>query len=413
MWQPISFTVSQSTKKRRRYVDEMLDKVSLDDDDKKKSRAYADEVLTDLISHAREQQFGEIYGHQIVKAGSYPINAKIGKADEFDTNIIFNVEPTRIFGSGKVCYRFEQVSMNQNAAQANIQANVKLVKTSYDFGSSQIPNGYVVVEVNSHNVPPIFQHVSQFGYMQSVVNNSGKPFRIHLLPHDVKQDLHKKIRTARDALGLSGVSISNACHGPALTLTITPSDRSGIKHKISVDVTASLKCSLQFKNWPRPATRNAFDEDLIHAVFQAGIHLVPKKDLFWAISYSRAERALLSSVDKGFGCRKRTLKLLKKYFAVCQSRSTSKLPGISSHVLKTQVLWSCERHADEADYWNQENRDICLINTMLELVQSLQKWKLDDYFDVSINLLEGKDPNVLAELANFMYTEMANLSQIA
>ncbi|XP_053402720.1 protein mab-21-like 3 [Mercenaria mercenaria] len=323
-----------------------------------------------------------------------------------------------------------------SAHQQNLYTDRKLVQT--DVGSS-IPTGYAVVDVQKSETPPEFIHMAdtsstlRWNYYSvpillaggpssafqsgdahtEVINKSTQSGCIHIIPRDVKQDLHQKIKRAKNGLGLDDVSISNTSQGPALTLTISPKTQD-IRHNISVDITASLKCASKLKledfGWPRLQTKKAFDKEVIDAAIESGIHLVPKKDLFWSISFSRAERALLSSIDRGFGCRKRVLKLLKKFVEKCKSGSTSKLPGISSHILKTQILWSCELHADETfDYWNFENRDNCLIKTMEELENSLRRRNLPEYFNASLNVLEKKEPAVLCELANYLNSEMTKL----
>ena len=134
------------------------------------------------------------------------------------------------------------------------------------------------------------------------------------------------------------MDLSRSSHGPALTLTIHPPKRYKIQHHISVDITLSLPCDIPIAKWPRKETKQAFSETLIKGVKETGTHLVPKKDEFWAVSYSKAERALFSRLDEGNGCRKFVYKMLKKYMQSCKSRSRSGLPGLSSHILKVTSL---------------------------------------------------------------------------
>jgi predicted phosphohydrolase len=119
-------------------------------------------------------------------------------------------------------------------------------------------------------------------------------------------------------------------------MTLVPFQGSPVKHNINVDVTLSLECDIPLSRfgWPRGKTKQAFERDLIDKVLNAGIHLVPKKDLFWAISFSKAERALLSRLDSDGGCRKYVTKIMKKFVMNCSSQSTNGLPGISSHIIK-------------------------------------------------------------------------------
>jgi hypothetical protein len=139
-------------------------------------------------------------------------------------------------------------------------------------------------------------------------------------------------------IAFSDVDLSRNAHGPALTLTIHPPKRYKIQHHISVDITISLPCGIPIEKWPRRETKRAFSEPLIKDVKETGTHLVPKKDEFWAVSYSKAERALFSRLDEGNGCRKFVYKMLKKYMQSCKSRSPSGLRGLSSHILKVTNL---------------------------------------------------------------------------
>jgi predicted phosphohydrolase len=132
------------------------------------------------------------------------------------------------------------------------------------------------------------------------------------------------------------VHVSKVNYGPALKMTLVPFQGSPVKHNINVDVTLSLECDIPLSRfgWPREKTKQAFERNVIDEVLNAGIHLVPKKDLFWAISFSKAERALLSRLDTDGGCRKYVTKIMKKFVMNCSSQSTNGLPGISSHIIK-------------------------------------------------------------------------------
>ncbi|XP_053402947.1 protein mab-21-like 3 [Mercenaria mercenaria] len=227
---------------------------------------------------------------------------------------------------------------------------------------------------------------------------------VELIPLDVKKDLFEKLTVALSRIWNQNVNISRACHGPALKMTIKPGRGSPVQHDINVDISVSLHCDIPITafGWPREETKRAFSMEHINEVLKAGIHLVPKKDLFWAISFSKAERALLSILDADQGCRKYVAKIMKKHVMTCSSQSSNGLPGISSHIIKTQILWSCEKHHNCPDYWHWGNRDICLINTMKELENTLTSKRLLDYFNPAVNILEDKEAAVLTKLAEFM-----------
>ena len=132
------------------------------------------------------------------------------------------------------------------------------------------------------------------------------------------------------------MSLSKDAHGPALTATIKQPG----KHDISVDITPSLPSNVPVTAncWPRPDTRKALTESQINSVINAGTHLVPKGDNVHAVSYSRAEKALLSTIDAGNGCRRECHKVMKRYVQeYCSKSPAGGTAGISSHILKVLI----------------------------------------------------------------------------
>jgi hypothetical protein len=76
------------TTERKRYFDDFFDRnVKVDKSDMDLSKHIVNTTLKNLMSNVRDQQGGTMFNPNVIKAGSVPINAKIGKADEFDTNI--------------------------------------------------------------------------------------------------------------------------------------------------------------------------------------------------------------------------------------------------------------------------------------------------------------------------------------
>lgn len=65
--------------------------VTVDKADKKESVAVVCDILAKLMAHVRSQNGGHLYSAHLLKAGSYAIKTKIGKADEFDWLIPLNV----------------------------------------------------------------------------------------------------------------------------------------------------------------------------------------------------------------------------------------------------------------------------------------------------------------------------------
>lgn len=373
--------------KRKKEIDEFYkSKIDINKDEKKASVKIVDDTLFKIMSHVQHQKGGEIYCPNHIKAGSYPVNTKIGKADEFDTNIPLKLgkKDVSVRRDGKITYAYLQ---NEHSTNMNVKCGLTEVKNG-----PRIPDGHAVASVRGGIIPDTLRRGSD------------------VLPREMRQDLYQKIKTAINDLHLNHVHLSRDSHGPALTMTIHPNKHTPVKHNISVDVTVSLPCDEPIQNWPRKETKRAFSEKLINDVKETGTHLVPKKDEFWSVSFSKAERELFSRIDEGNGCRRFVYKMLKKHLQTCKSRSKNDLPGLSSHVLKTQLLWSCEKHSAEG-YWNHDNRDLCLIDAMSDLEKTLRSGSLPDYFNKNVEILKGKDRADLQEMANHLRDEKCKLKE--
>ena len=102
------------------------------------------------------------------------------------------------------------------------------------------------------------------------------------------------------------------CHGPAISLVVSVHHPT-ISYPVKVDLapTAAVICPFpRAVTWPRPDSRWP-SEDKADQVKQKGISLVAKKDLFWQISYSKAEKELVKDVDQDGGCRKKVHRIVK------------------------------------------------------------------------------------------------------
>ncbi|XP_053401579.1 putative zinc finger protein 840 [Mercenaria mercenaria] len=372
---------------RKKEIDEYYaKKVDIDKDEKKASVRIVNETLSKIMSHVHGQRGGDIYCPNHVKAGSFPVNTKIGKPDEFDTNICVKLghQDVKISSDRKINYAYAQT---EHATNMNVKCELGQTKRSV-----KVPDSYAVASVDGDKIPGDLRH--------------GRD----LIPREMRYDLYQKIKTAINELNLKYVDLSRDAHGPAITMTIRPRKQFTIQHHISVDITISLPSDKPIMKWPRKETKKAFSEKLINDVKETGTHLVPKKDEFWAISYSRAERALFSRIDEGNGCRKFVYKMLKKYMQSCKSCSKNGLPGLSSHILKTQLLWSCERRT-APEYWHHNNRDMCLIDALADLEKTLKSGHLPDYFDTKVDILKGKDAAACNELANYLHVKKTELER--
>lgn len=140
-------------------------------------------------------------------------------------------------------------------------------------------------------------------------------------------------------LFLSDVELSSTSHGPALTITI----KRHHSNDISVDLVLTLPWSqpLNIHGWPRKNSRKVFNQNIVKDVEKKGLHLVPKGDETWTISYSKAEEELLANIDDGNQCRKEIMKFLKYYLDVCKTESSDGLPGLSSYIIKVITYMYC------------------------------------------------------------------------
>ncbi|XP_053393106.1 protein mab-21-like 3 [Mercenaria mercenaria] len=256
-----------------------------------------------------------------------------------------------------------------------------------DIEERRIPHGQAVVKVKD---PSVLPHLT---------------YKSDLIPHKVLQDLYNKVKTAIRDLKLSNVKLSPDAKGPALTITIKQINY----NDISVDLVPSLPCSLSvtMNGWPRKDTRSAFSKK-INAIKNAGLHLVPKGDETWAISYSKAERELLDGIDEQNECRREVMKIMKQFLETCKEESSNGLPGLSSHIVKTQILWSSERKRAPG-YWSQKYKDRCLLETIDDMVLSLESGNLPEYFDENINILAHKEQFELQYFAQCLKKQKSDI----
>lgn len=81
--------------------------IALSKTDKKGSVEVVEKILRPIMDHVYKADGGKIYCPNVAKAGSYPAKTKIGKADEFDTNIPCNITPDNVRTRGNIHYAYE------------------------------------------------------------------------------------------------------------------------------------------------------------------------------------------------------------------------------------------------------------------------------------------------------------------
>ena len=71
-----------------------------------------------------------------------------------------------------------------------------------------------------------------------------------------------------------------------------------------------------------------------------------------------------------------------------------------------------EKHHGEEGYWDQQNFGECVVDMLKNCEDYLRSAQLPDYFVNSKNILEGKDPSLLRQLADHFHRERAKLMNL-
>ncbi|XP_060590669.1 zinc finger protein 354B-like [Ruditapes philippinarum] len=125
---------------RKKVIDEYYaQKVDIDKDEKKISVELVNDTLAKIMKHVNGQKGGDIYCPNHRKAGSFPMNTKIGKPDEFDTNICLKLEQQDVKVSrGKSIH----YTYGETEHTTNMNVKCELSKTE---AAIKAPNGYAIV----------------------------------------------------------------------------------------------------------------------------------------------------------------------------------------------------------------------------------------------------------------------------
>eukprot|EP00093_Oithona_nana_P011655 11655.XXX_626230_627660_1 [CDS] Oithona nana genome sequencing. len=174
-----------------------------------------------------------------------------------------------------------------------------------------------------------------------------------------------------------------------------------IRERYVVQITPAFKCS---GVWPRSAAHWPLPHipwphpNLVVEVKTEGFDLLSKECLSlqgkqsamegdaWVISFTEVENRLLTG-----GCRRKVLSLLKTL-----RDHHLELPGnpITSYILKTLVLYECEKHPREFD-WDESAVGDRINGILLQLISCLQCKRCPHYFLPSLDLFKGKSPSAM------------------
>ena len=106
----------------------------------------------------------------------------------------------------------------------------------------------------------------------------------------------------------------------------------------------------------------------------------------WVISFTEVENRLLTG-----GCRRKVLSIMKAL-----RDNHLELPGnpITSYILKTLVLYECEKHPREFE-WDESAVGDRLNGILLQLISCLQCKRCPHYFLPTLDLFKGKSPTAM------------------
>ena len=106
----------------------------------------------------------------------------------------------------------------------------------------------------------------------------------------------------------------------------------------------------------------------------------------WVISFTEVENRLLTG-----GCRRKCLSILKAL-----RDNHLELPGnpITSYILKTLVLYECEKHPREFE-WDESAVGDRINGILLQLISCLQCKRCPHYFLPTLDLFKGKSPSAM------------------
>merc|ERR1712193_313575 len=174
-----------------------------------------------------------------------------------------------------------------------------------------------------------------------------------------------------------------------------------VRERYVVQITPTFKCS---GVWPRSAAHWPLPHipwphpNLVAEVKTEGFDLLSKECLSlqgkqsamegdaWVISFSEVENRLLTG-----GCRRKVLSILKTL-----RDGHLELPAnpITSYILKTLVLYECEKHPRELE-WDESVIGDRITGVLLQLVSCLQCKRCPHYFLPSLDLFKGKSPSAM------------------
>lgn len=195
----------------------------------------------------------------------------------------------------------------------------------------------------------------------------------------------------------SGVMYSET-HGPATTLYIDW--QVGERYKdliVSADLTLAVDYSLS----RLPVTMGSLPQEAEAIVYECGFHVVPVAFDMWRISFSTAERRMLTSAPDGFTKCYRVLKTLRDDISKKLVLESSLVP---SYIFKTVLL--SELFCTPTHFWEKDVLSQKIIGVLEIVLQGVKREEIQNFLIPKCNLLtEGSHEN---RLRHCIVSEMLN-----
>lgn len=212
---------------------------------------------------------------------------------------------------------------------------------------------------------------------------------------DIRENFGKKLGKTNitELFGGRDTASTTANHGPAVMLELNHYAYSNIKSK-SIDIVFAIHCNEWpsiAENWSHRVRLNWPAPEMVARVMRMGCDLVPagfheqsSNEKEWRISFVRAERYLMHSLNKA---QLKTYILLKIVFK-CKFLSKDFKNKVSSYIAKCSFFWISEEY--DGSEW-KESESIKYLWLCLQKIKSfVENGNFPHYFMKECNVLLGK-----------------------
>ena len=172
-------------------------------------------------------------------------------------------------------------------------------------------------------------------------------------------------------------------HGPATTLTIYWQGGNSYRNlAISVDLTLTL----EYQKSKLPVQLTKLSQNVNPILQKFGFHVVPAGFDSWRISFSMAEKEILTSSPDGFETCYQVLKVLRDEISESVGWDSSLIP---SYMLKTVLL--SELFQTNRDLWDEKVKWQRIFHALELALQGVKTEKISSFFIARQNLLTEAD----------------------